>query len=458
MVAFFALGLMAKPMLVTLPFALLLMDYWPLGRTEAKTRLVWEKLPLFALAAASSIVTVLVQRHGGAVAGLEKVPLSVRLANAPASYLAYASKALWPVGLAAFYPLGASAPVLRALLGALFLVGATLLAIRVGRRHGYIPVGWLWYVGTLLPVIGLVQVGNQSMADRYTYVPLIGLFLIAAWGAPELVAGWRYGRVAMPAAAACVVLACAAAARAQVGYWSGSTALWQRALDVTEDNYVAHNNLGGVLVKQGNIGEAIRHFAEALRIKPDYASAQNNMGMALIFQEKFGEAAGYFGEALRNYPNYADARNNLGRALMWQGKFEEAAQQFEEALRIMPGFAAAHSNLGMVLMSQGKLDEAVPHFTEALRIDPGYAEAHDKLGSALASQGRLAEAIAEYAEAVRLSPDYVEAHSDMGVALGRQGRLDEAIQQFREALRINPGYKDASENLKLALAMQGRKE
>ena len=451
-VLWFALGLMAKPMLVTLPFVLLLLDFWPLARVEPKARLVWEKLPLFALAAISSIVTLVVQQAGGAVKGLEKVPLGIRLANAPAAYLAYIGKTLWPVRLAAFYPIGATPPVLAACLGVLLLVGVTVMAIRAGRRRGYLATGWFWFVGTLIPVIGLVQVGSQSMADRYTYVPLIGLFVIVAWGASELAARWSFGGVALPVAAACVLLACTALARAQVQYWSDSTALWQRALATTSGNYVANNNLGGVLMKQGRTSEAIARFAEALRIKPDDAEAQNNMGMALIWQEKFDEAARSFGEALRNQPDYADARNNLGRALMWQGKLDEAAQQFVQALRIKPDFAAAQSNLGMVLMTQGKLDEATQRFGEALRIDPGYAEAHDKLGSVLAAEGKAAESIAQYAEAVRLDPGYAEAHNDLGVALARQGKLDDAVQQFGQALSANPGYAAARDNLKMALA------
>ena len=348
--------------------------------------------------------------------------MSLRLANALASYLAYIGKMLWPVRLAALYPIGTPTPIWLGSLGALLLIGVTIFAIRAGRRHGYLPVGWLWYVGTLIPVIGLVQVGDQSLADRYTYVPLIGLFLIVAWGAPDLAVRWRYGKSALPFVAACALLACAALARAQVLYWSDSTALWQHAIEVTEGNYTAHNNLGGVLVKQGRADEAIPHFAEALRIRPTFALAQNNMGMALMWQGKLDEAARYFGEALRNQADYVDAQNNLGMALMWQGK----------------------------------LDEAVRHFHEALRLKPDYAEAHGKLGNALAGQGRVDEAIAEYTEALRLKPGLAEVHNDLGVALGRQGKLDEAAQHFVEALRIRPDYADASANLKLALASLGK--
>ncbi len=369
----FGLGLMAKPMLVTLPFVLLLLDFWPLRRVELEDgvspsgpvafplrrsgllRLVSEKLPLFALAAISGLVTVLVQRHGGAIKGFEKIPLSLRLINAPAAYLAYIGKMLWPLRLAAFYPFKTPAPVLQASLGALLLIGVTAMAVRAGRRNGYILVGWLWYVGTLVPVIGLVQVGDQSMADRYTYVPLIGLSLIAAWGIPELVARWRFGKRALPIVAGCILLACAALAEAQVRYWSDDVALWQHALTVTRDNYVAEDNLAVALATQGRAGEAVLHFAEAFRIRPSLADS-------------------------------ASAQNNLGMALMLEGKLDEAALHFVQALRIEPDSAEAHYGLGAVLLSQRKPGEAVHHFTEALRIKPGFTQARDGLNLAQAMQ------------------------------------------------------------------------
>jgi tetratricopeptide (TPR) repeat protein len=246
--------------------------------------------------------------------------MGVRLLNAPASCLAYIGKMLWPVRLSAFYPLDAATPVLQAALGALLLIGVTVLAIRAGRRHGYVLTGWLWYLGTLVPVIGLVQVGGQSMADRYTYVPLIGLFVILAWGAAELAGRWRYGRTALPVAAACLLAACAVLARAQAAYWSDGATLWQHALEVTEHNYVAHANLGGILLKQGKTDEAIAHFVAAQRIKPDLAEAQADLGMAYLSQGKFDEAAQRFAAALRIDPNYVEAHATLGNALAGRGR------------------------------------------------------------------------------------------------------------------------------------------
>src|ERR1035438_5551132 len=422
-VLWFGLGLMAKPMLVTLPFVLLLLDFWPLRRVELGSllRLVKEKLPLFALAAISSVVTLLAQRHEGAILGLERFPLGLRLANALASYLAYIGKMLWPVRLAAFYPIATSAPLWQASLGALVLIGVTVLAFRAGQRHGYFLVGWLWYVGTLIPVIVLVQAGGQAMADRYTYVPLIGLFLIAAWAAPELVARRAHGRLALPVVAACVLLMCTALAKAQVRYWSDSTALWQHTLKVTEGNYVAHDNLGGVFMKQGRAGEAVAQFVEALRIEP----------------------------------GCVDARNNLGTVLMSQGKLDEAARQFAEALRNQPFFAEAHNNLATVLIRQGKFDEAARHLSEALRIRPDLVWAQNNLGTLLMSQGKLAEAAQRFDAALRIRPDFVEAQNNLGMVLMSQGKLHEAAQYFDQALRIKPDFAKARDNLKLALAMEG---
>ncbi len=476
----FGLGLMAKPMLVTLPFVLLLLDIWPLQRVELGgadqswlaalarrrsevLRLVKEKLPLFVLAAIASVVTVLVQRHGGAVAGFVKVPLSIRLTNAAASYLAYVGKMLWPVRLAAFYPLGTSTPVLQASLGALLLIGVTALAIRAGRRHAYFPVGWFWYVGTLIPVIGLVQVGNQSMADRYAYVPLIGLFIVAAWGAPELVARWQPARFALPTAAVCVVLACAALARAQVRYWSDSIALWQHALDVTEDNYVAHTNMGLALTEQGRYGEAGPHFAEALRLRPNDAVAHNNMGAALMRQGKPDEAARRFAAALRIQPGSADTRLDLGEALaLIPGRLADAIAQYREALRIDPSMAVAHYVLGNALAQvPGRIPEAMAEYRAALRIRPGYAEAHLNLGTLLAQDpAQTSNAVAECRAAIRSKPDYAEAHYDLGDLLADiPGRLPDAIAEYQEALRIQPDYVDAHAHLGMALAeMPGRLE
>ena len=426
----FALGLMAKPMLVTLPFVMLLLDFWPLGRFTprpnlasdsgpSRTRratavnLVKEKLPLLALTVASSVVTFVVQRRGGAVMGLDAIPLHIRAANALVSYVAYIGKMLWPARLAVFYPYVRSLPGWWIAGASLILVAVSVAAIWAGLRYPYLPVGWYWYLGTLVPVIGLVQVGSQPIADRYTYVPLIGLFIVMAWGVPDLLSRWPLGRRALPAAAGVVMLGCAITARAQLQNWESSTALWTHTLEVTTGNNLAHNNLGNALAKQGKFNDAIAQYSEALRIKPDYAFAQNN----------------------------------LGRVLANQGRVSGAIEHYSEALRIDPDYADAHNNLGIVLADQGKLGEAIAHYLSALRTKPDFADAHNNLGIALAKSGKADEAIHEFLEAVRIKPDYPEARTNLGVVLESEGRISEAISQYSEALRIKPDYQPARRSL-----------
>jgi tetratricopeptide (TPR) repeat protein len=392
-----ALGLMAKPMLVTLPFVLLLLDVWPLGRlplsgaggpapAPSRTwravapRLVLEKLPLLALCAVSSALTLVVQRSWGAVATAQALPLEQRAANAAFAYVAYVGKTLWPAGLAAFYP-----PRIPSISGAvvagcvLLLAAATAAAIRAGGRRPYLLVGWLWYLGMLVPVIGLVQVGDQAMADRYTYLPLIGLFVAAAWGLHDL-APAALRRTALPAAALLAVAACGLAARIQVGYWRSDAALWEHAAAVTSGNWVAEIMLANLLAAQGRLPEAIGRYEEALRVRPGSAEAHNGLGAALAEQGRFADAVPRYQEALRLRPGFAEAHNNLGNAYSQLDRFAEAEREFAEALRARPWFALAHANLGLALLRQGKADEAIRAFAEALRLEPGnprYRQLHD---------------------------------------------------------------------------------
>ena len=461
-ILFFALGLMSKPMLVTLPFLLLLLDVWPLGRMglggdrsrrsgsarradqrSVALHLVREKLPLFALAIASSIVTFLVQRRGGAVAGLDAYPLSLRVGNAVVSYVAYIVKMLWPTRLAAFYPYPTSLPVGLVAGALVLLIGVSVVVIRAGRRYPYLLVGWLWYLGTLLPVIGLVQVGNQAMADRYTYVPMIGLLIIAAWGISDLLARGRYRNIALSTAAVLVIAACAITARGQVQHWRSTPELWTHALEVTAGNDVAHNNLGLALARQGKAAEAISHYTEALRIRPTYATARTNLGAALASQGKVDEAITQYTEVLRYKPEFAEAHIDLGAALADKGRIDDAIAQYTEALRLKPDFSEAHANLGVALASQGKLDQAITEYNEALRLKPSSADVHNNLGFALASRGKVDEAIAHYTEAVRLRPDFALAHMNLALTLANQNRLNEAIREFREVLRTTPGNENA---------------
>ena len=400
---FFILGIMAKSMLVTLPFVLLLLDYWPLGRirfgklrrdgTGNKElpihRLIIEKIPFFALSAAVSVVTIIVQHSRGAVGSLDRFPLTIRIANALVSYIIYMGKMFWPVKLAAFYPHPGVLPWWQVAAACLFLLFISFLAIRSLKQRPWFIVGWLWYIGTFVPVIGLVQIGYQAMADRYTYVPLIGLFVIAAWGVPDLVSrlvsGLNHKRIGLAASTAALFLILMIISWFQVSYWKNSITLFKHAVEVTSNNHVMHDNLGFALTAGGRADEAIKHFKEAIRINPDDEKTYLNMGIALLSQGKLDECIDYYSEVLRVNPDYAIIRNNLGIVLFHKGKTEEAIAHFREALRIELDYAEAHNSLGVALAFKDKVEEAVVHFREALRIKPDYAIAKKNLAKYLSS-------------------------------------------------------------------------
>ena len=349
--AAFALGLMAKPMLVTLPFVLLLLDYWPLGRFEFGERLkatkwadlyrlVVEKIPLFALSVVSCAVTVLVQHSYGAVASLSKLPIEARVLNAFIAYLKYIEKTFWPAGLAVYYPFPRFLSLVLAVAAAVLLLVTTRWIIVLSRKHKYLPVGWLWYIGTLVPVIGVVQVGGQAWANRYSYIPLIGLFIIIAWAVPELLAKLPYRKIILGMSAVTVISALSVCTYHQLGYWQNKITLFNRVVEVTEDNYYAHLMLAGAFRSQGQLNEAIEHYEQALRIKPSLIDTQNAIGLALVAQHRYSEAIGHYNEALRIDPNYFEAYINLAIAFSYQGNFDKAWQHYNQAMQIKPDFVA----------------------------------------------------------------------------------------------------------------------
>jgi tetratricopeptide (TPR) repeat protein len=399
-VVFLALGLMAKPMLVTLPFVLLLLDYWPLDRFGPKdgkagskrslSYLLIEKVPLFAIVLASCIITFIVQKESGAMRTIETCSFPIRFANASISYVQYIIKMIWPARLAVFYPHpGHNVSVLYAVISAVFLLAITILVLRFARNHKYLVTGWFWYLGTLIPVIGIVQVGDQAMADRYSYVTLTGLFIIIAWGLPELLEIWPYQtrptnrKTVLWVSSLIVLSALAVCTYLQVGYWKDTITLCQHALNVTENNYGAHFGMTEMLLKQGRVDEAIWHNTEAVRIKPDHIEAINALGFALYCKGKVDEAIGYYKRVIEINPRHFGANFNLGIALAAKGRFAEAVKPYEEALRIQPQNAIAHNALGIVLLRQGKFDEAIAHFNQAVQINPGYAVAKKNLNLAL---------------------------------------------------------------------------
>ena len=436
-VLFFGLGLMAKPMLVTLPFVLILLDYWPLARLQGgqlnqENRpnisqsslglLVLEKVPLLALAVVSSVVTLLAKQRGGALELVDTIPLKIRIGNALISYLAYIGKMIWPYDLAVLYPYPSTISVWKVIGATVFLTCLTVFLIRAAQRFPYLVVGWLWYLGTLVPVIGLIQVGSQAMADRFSYVPLIGVFIMIAWGIPELFRGWRYRRLVYALSTIILLLVLMISTWLQVRYWKNSIVLFTHAIRVTSNNWLAHNNLGVALYRQGRPQEAIGHYSEALRIQPNHAGAHYNLGIVLAEQARLDEAIVHYSEALRIRPGHANTHNNLGLALFRKGIFEEAIGQYSEALQINPDHAGAHHNLGILLAQQGRLDEAMVHYRETLRVKPDHADAHNNLGVALARQGRLEEAVSHFSEAVRIKPDDSTAHRNLETGLRLMGK------------------------------------
>jgi predicted negative regulator of RcsB-dependent stress response len=393
-VGFFSLGLMAKPMLVTLPFVLLLLDYWPLKRIQGAQpnnhagkpgpglpllRLVYEKIPLFVLAGISCAVTFLAQKKGEALGLLDVHPPMMRLGNAVVSYVKYIQKMFWPDQLAILYPYPKVIVGWQVLAAFMVLGCITFLTVRYRKRLPWLFVGWFWYVGTLVPVIGLVQVGVQALADRYTYIPLIGLFLILTWGAAALIDNWRYKKGALSVITTVVFFVLISSAWAQVSSWKNSIRLFEHALRVTDGNYVIHNNLGFELALQGQKDKALKHYKEALRIKPDFELAHINLGSVLFSQGKHAESFAYY----------------------------------QAVLKARPGFAGVHYNFGVLLLKTDRTDEAVVHFQEALRVKPDYAEAYNSLGAAMVSKGKIPEAMAHFKAALQIKPDLAAAGTNL---------------------------------------------
>ena len=462
---FFALGLMSKPMLVTLPCVLLLLDHWPLRRlpagswAEAKAALpalLREKLPFFALSFASCVVTFLVQRQSGAVRSLESFTLPERVANALVAYALYLRNTLWPADLAFFYPHPGGWSGVWVLAAVVLAGGLSFLAFRVRRTQPFVTTGWFWFTGMLVPAIGLVQVGNQALADRYTYLPLIGVFLALAWAAAEAGERWHVPRFALAAAAALTAAACAGLTRVQLSFWRDSEVLFGRAIAVTENNFVAYNGLGFALLKQGRRDEALVQFERALTIRPDFAEALNNLGTAL---QENGDAAGAllrFQRAVYLQPGFVPARYNLGTVLLQQGRADEAIVQLGEMLRLRPDHAPARLNLGNALRSRGRTDEAVAQYLRATEIQPASADAQDNLGAVLAEQGRDEEAAVRFRRALELEPGHANAHANLAGVLLRQGRLEEAVAHYRKAGAGHPADAELQNNLGTALLQLGQ--
>jgi len=433
----FMLGLMSKPMLVTLPIVMLLIDSWPLdrysmdeqvqGRSQLLRKvivLIREKIPFLACSLFSGVITIYAQHKGGATSGLDTVPFLFRMENALVAYVTYLEKTLWPHDLAVLYPIKPLLPLWQ-VIGSLFvLILISVLALRVWRRHPSFSVGWFWFLITLLPVIGLIQVGSQSMADRYTYLPAIGLFIMVAWGGPALTKGCQHREKVLGLLAGVVILASALASWRQLGYWRDSISLFQHTLQVTSNNYLITSNLGGALAQKGELDAAIQQFNESLRINPNFATTHYNLGLTLVDK----------------------------------GDLDGAIQHLQVALRLTPDDEKTLYCLAVALFRKGEIDASIQHYQAALLISPNDAKVHYGMGIALARKGNPDEAIREYQATLRLSPDFADAHNNLGAALATRGDLDGAIREFNEVLRINPNDTFSRENLGRALAQKRRKD
>jgi tetratricopeptide (TPR) repeat protein len=466
----FGLGLMAKPMLVTLPFVLLLLDYWPLSRLQwghqfgHQKQSVWhliiEKVPLFILSAASSIVTYVIQQSAGAMEMGESYPLNIRISNAAVSYIAYIGKLIYPSRLAILYPYpGDSLPLWQPIASLLILVVISAGVIYTARR--YLVIGWFWYIGTLVPVIGLVQIGNQMMADRYTYLPSIGIFIMVAWGAAELSARWRYREPILGIGAGVVLTALSICTLLQVRYWQNSFTLYERAVSVTENNYIMLSNYGISLSEEGRDDEALKHLGVALQIHPQYYYAHYGIGMVLLKQGKLAEAIECFNKAIRLKPDYHKAYYEMGRAFYLQGNRQSAVEQCTKALRIKPDYTIARITLAHTLVEMGRIQPAIEHYYTALELEPDNIFILKNLAWLLAVVEDAG--IHNPGEAVKLAEKAceltgfkeVEALDTLAIAYSAAGRYPEAVRIAEKAieLAISSGEEETAKKIQKRLEL-----
>ena len=486
--ALLALGLMAKPMLVTLPCVFLLLDFWPLGRLRRRRAdgidpgralngvaaeaprcpqrslgfLLVEKIPLLGLSAGSSVVTFLVQRSAGAMKNPDSFSLALRCANAAVSYVRYIGKMFWPADLGLIYPHpnmpGGEPWVAGQIVGAA-LVLALISAVTLGAvRRRYLLVGWLWFLGTLVPVIGLVQVGGQAMADRYTYLPLLGLFIMIAFGAADLVERRPSYRVTAIAAAAAVLVACGAGTWFQAHHWRNWRSLYEHALAVAPNAVIVHYNMGTKLQQDGEQELAKFHLRRAISLNPEHVDARNNLGVALVAEGKIDEAIEHYRKALEVIPDHPGTHCNWGIALAGRGQSAEAAQHYLKALAAAPDFVPAHLNYGTLLFAAGKIDEAIDHYAAALRTSPKHPGALTNMGQALRKKGDLDGAIRYFRQVLAGDPLFPNAHLILAGALVDNGQSEQALDHFRQAVELDPDSVEALHQLAMALDDLGRNQ
>ncbi len=462
----FLMGLLSKPMVVTLPFVLLLLDYWPLGQVDRTAplgvmarrivRLAAEKTPLFLMTAVFSAVTYIMQARGHNLASAEKYPLAARCANAVVVYVLYLVKTVWLAGLAAYYPHPVTRPGWQVAGAAVVLVAVTLLCLREARRRPYLIVGWLWYLGTLVPVIELVQAGSFSHADRYTYIPLIGIFVMIAWGMADLAAARRVPPRVLASVSVAVLAALTVCAGVQATSWRNGETLWRHAIESGHPSASAYSNLGAIAMGKEHYDEARASLAKALELDPGHVDTLNNLCALNIKQRRYDEAKACLAEILERHPNQADALANLGKIDMDEGRYDDAKTHLSQALAEKPDQVEALNNMGVLAIRQGRHDEARTCLAKALELRPKQADALNNLGMMELAEGRQDDAKAHLTEALALQPNHVGALCNMGLLAMNEGRDGDAEARLKKAAGLDPKCADAFSKLGALAARQGR--
>ena len=460
----FALGLMSKPMLVTLPFVLLLLDYWPLDRTtigqqnEGQTKapafaiqkrkisfLILEKIPLFVLSVISICLTFYAAQYLKSIVSLETLSLAKRISNAIVSYILYIKKLVWPTDLAVFYPLSYIS-IWQISIAALFLVGVTVFVCKCFRKYPYLLVGWFWYLGTLVPVIGLVQNGSHAMADRYAYIPLIGLFVLIVWGMGDMLKK-IFSTKLIAIISGMTLAALIIVSHYQIQYWRNTFTIFNHAVNVTKDNYIAHSYLAGEFLARNNLKETIHHCQIALSLDSTNYNSLVRMATAYELLGEKNKAIDALRLAIKGHPEYVRAYNDLYVFLLQAGKAEEAEEALKECRKAVElpynkDNLELHYNFGNTLATHGHYDEAVIQYNQVLCIQPQNAFAHNNLAMMLLRQGKIDDALNHFREAIRLKPKFANAHYQLELILKQKGLTEEANRHYQGAIRINPGYED----------------
>lgn len=447
----FACGMMSKPMVVTLPCVLLLLDFWPLARfapwgpafnIQNISKLLLEKIPFFAISAAGSVIGFWTQKSAGAVS---TDTLSSRVANALGSYIRYISKFFWPTDLSVFYPFPQHGVAAMAITGAVLILACSIAFIVLSRQWPYLFVGWFWFLGTFVPVIGFIQSGSQSMADRFIYIPSIGLSILITWGVADVCASRQWKRfpalVSITALAACIVIT-----SIQIKYWRSSITLFRHALDVTTDNYVADACLGQALDVEGRDREALKYCQDAVRINPDYPPGQFFLGVVLWKQGDINAAFARLNAAALAAPGDAGFLYNLGKFLLEHGYPDKAAERFRKIINDNPDFTELPETcnaLGKALLKEGKLQQAADQLSRAVQLEPSNPQFHYDLGTVLLATARPNDAINEFSKAIALQPGFVSAQQNLAVALAGQNRFPEAIAHFTKVEQLQPNDPDS---------------